>query len=794
MPYRTGSRSNSNHYESRDPRSAGRGRRNDRRGPQQGRRQFVRETLPTDAEELKTLINANKTRGKYNNIAHLKTYHKLDELGALFFSDQNKFVIGGPTGSGKTIGSAALMANILDCYESSNVHTVYMSIPLIKGVTMAYDYLSKQILNHHQKRKVGFAAGGSVKYRDNQPVRICTTGHVFNRLAHMLKDPHNRNKLNNMLVLIDEAHTPSIENYLLICLCLYIQRKGYNLRVGIMSATLDSAPLLDEFEDAPNLELEGHLYDTETVYLDRDPFDDKDLMRVAAQKIVEHAAEERNILCFVAGEKQINQLSKALASYDNMDVCGLISNMPKEEQQRAFEPAEHGKVKVVIATNIAESSVTIEGMDVAIDTGREIKAKLAPSGRAQIYGERVIPQASAEQRAGRVGRVKPGINVRLWTRDFEEFHMKKHSESDFYSLNPDTQVLRLISLELDSMEITRLSEARHTNIIDRLEALRLITCDDGDELPTITALGLEVLKFQASLDTSVVMAHLSHHDNETVKVIGTNIMSLIEGCNGYLPFWVGGDKRAELSQVGYDDNDFGDFLGEDDIETLFLILFGTEGLFQSFSWGDDVFQNRKGYGPFTRARSKWCKAHSMNNKLVKNSMRLFTQFFSAMYPRRKFGVTEIDALYGIEDIFDPNNYALIEYVLDEVRKCIAMAFPGERYKSATVRAGRMGYETGYRDVQGYSYAFDKRRSYCRMMRKDKLPDAFPFNISITKKGKRFISAVVLDPTSRDAIADKQMTMEEYYAAQAYGAAPGGTAVTTSTMSSGDNSSGDDSWW
>jgi Helicase conserved C-terminal domain/DEAD/DEAH box helicase len=730
--------------------------------------------LPSADDDLRGLLTSMKESGAFDQIKHLKTHKSIPEFGTAILSTTPSCVIGGKTGSGKTVGAITVLATILHQYECPHIATAYVSIPLRKGVTGAYAYANDSILTRDQKATMGWACGGEVGYRNHHKVRICTTGHVFNRLARILVSS-NRDELNNLLIVVDEAHTPTSENYLLIALCLYIQEEGYSLKLVIMSATLDSAPLLEEFDACPKVELEGHLYNTEIVHLPSTP-DEKNVNQSAIREIQKYTRMGHNILCFVAGESDIQAISKGLESDPTLDVCGLISNMPKEEMDLAFDPPPVGKRKVILSTNIAESSVTIPNVDVVIDTGYEIGTEKPTSGRGTIYVKRMISLASATQRAGRVGRVCPGINVRLWSSS-HEYSMQLHSKSDFYSTDPDIQVMNLISLGLDSRRITRLTALRHSKIITRLSDLKLIERPDFDADWEITSLGSRVLLYKTTLDTSVAFAHLEESDNNTVKVVGAYILSLIEGSNGYLPFWVSREKRSEIVQTGYDDSDFGAFKGADDLETFFLIFFGEDGLLQHRA-GKASFAGARSFRDVSKVRSDWTKKMSMNLKQIKSAMRIFQQSISNILRlRRDFRLPDVDCLRMIDKrIFDPTEYDFIDSILNEVRQHLATAFVGEMYTPAMVSAGRDGSEPGYTNRKYGSHRLDKKRSYSRLSEHSdpkSMPRILPFNIAITQRGARFISALMIDPRDeadideRESKLDRMTSFERDIALQIY---------------------------
>jgi HrpA-like RNA helicase len=256
-------------------------------------------------------------------------------------------------------------------------------------------------------------------------------------------DEKKQFKLNKLLIVIDEAHVPSIENYLLIALCLYIRAEGFTLRVSIMSATLDSAPLLDEFYSAPKLELDGRLFPLNYFYL-TNPINNKDALIFRTIKTVRTIVEKekRGVLVFVSGEKDIEKIVSSFNNDSDIECYGLHSKLPEEELQWAFDPPSEGCVKVVVATNAAESSLTIDGIGIVVDTLLQIKAIKAKTGRGMNYLETTVSKSSATQRAGRAGRLEEGDVYRMCTeQEFE--NLQDNTESDFYNLDPSIAVLEL---------------------------------------------------------------------------------------------------------------------------------------------------------------------------------------------------------------------------------------------------------------------------------------------------------------------------------------------------------------
>jgi ATP-dependent helicase HrpB len=219
------------------------------------------------------------------------------------------------------------------------------------------------------------------------------------------------------LVIFDEFHERSLQADVGLALTLHARSiLRPDLRVLVMSATLDGAPVAALLGGAPVISSEGRAYPVDVHYIGRRP-----AVRVegAVAAAVRNALsrEEGDLLVFLPGAGEIRRVHALLheaALGVGMDVIPLHGNLPREMQDRALAPAAPGARKVVLATSIAETSLTIEGVGVVIDSGLARVPRFSPrSGMTRLETVRVS-RASAEQRRGRAGRLGPGVCYRLW--------------------------------------------------------------------------------------------------------------------------------------------------------------------------------------------------------------------------------------------------------------------------------------------------------------------------------------------------------------------------------------------
>ncbi|HEU0060110.1 MAG TPA: ATP-dependent helicase HrpB, partial [Hyphomicrobiaceae bacterium] len=242
-------------------------------------------------------------------------------------------------------------------------------------------------------------------------IEVVTEG-VFTRM--ILDDP----ELAGVgAVLFDEFHERSLEADLGLALALDCQRGlRHDLRILAMSATLDGARVAQLLGDVPAITSEGRAFPVETRYLGRDA--DARIEEQMADAVLRGLrAEAGSILAFLPGQGEIRRLEERLKAHisdPNIVLAPLFGAMDAKAQDLALTPAPEGRRKVVLATSIAETSVTIEGVRVVIDSGLARVPRFDPDvGVTRLETVRAS-RAAADQRRGRAGRTEPGVCYRLW--------------------------------------------------------------------------------------------------------------------------------------------------------------------------------------------------------------------------------------------------------------------------------------------------------------------------------------------------------------------------------------------
>jgi ATP-dependent helicase HrpB len=256
---------------------------------------------------------------------------------------------------------------------------------------------------------VGYRVRLDSKTSKRTRIEVVTEG-VFTRT--ILADP----ELTGIAaVLFDEFHERSLDADLGLALALDASALRDDLRLLVMSATIDSARIARLMRDAPVIESQGRAFPVETRYVERDPAQRLE-DQVASMVLAALRADSGSALVFLPGQAEISRTAERLAGRlpHDTDLAPLYGQLSPAEQDRAVQPAPPGRRKIVLATSIAETSLTIEGVRIVVDSGyRRVPAYEPGTGLTRLETVRVS-RAGADQRRGRAGRTEPGVCYRLW--------------------------------------------------------------------------------------------------------------------------------------------------------------------------------------------------------------------------------------------------------------------------------------------------------------------------------------------------------------------------------------------
>ena len=400
----------------------------------------------------------------------------------------NNVIIGAPPGAGK---STVLPLSLL---QSSLQGKILLMQPRRVVVRNLADYLARQ-LNENVGETVGYRIKGESKTSSATRLEIITEG-VLTRMIQ--QDPE---LAGIAAIVFDEFHERSIHSDFGLALALEVQSAlRDDLRLIVMSATLDIAPLqtlLNAFSVLPveNLNTQGRMFPVDIRYTQDVQAHElvPKTCNIIKQAVSEH---DGDILVFLPGRGSINAVAreiKGLAESADIAVHMLYGALSKSVQQAAIAPDPQGRRKIILSTNIAETSLTIEGVTVVIDSLWENSAQYHPSSDITALTQQRISQASAIQRAGRAGRVMAGTCYRLCSKSsFERLakhnaaQIEKEDLSSFlldtlaWGSSPDTLALLTkptqAQLQVAQQKLQRVNAISKANITPYGRALAQLPC------------------------------------------------------------------------------------------------------------------------------------------------------------------------------------------------------------------------------------------------------------------------------------------------------------------------------
>ncbi len=289
---------------------------------------------------------------------------------------------------------------------------------------------------------VGFAVRFTDRVSDSTIVKVMTDGIL---LAEIQRDPMLRRY---DTIIIDEAHERSLNiDFLLGYLCRLLERRA-DLHLIITSATIDTERFATHFRRAPIITVSGRTYPVEVRYRPYGLDDDRDQVQAISDAIDELAtAGPGDVLVFLSGEREILDVADHLRRRHlaDTDILPLYARLSAAEQHRIFQT--HPGRRIVLSTNVAETSLTVPGVRFVVDAGTARISRYSHRLKVQRLPIEPVSQASANQRAGRCGRVAPGICIRLYTED-DFVARPQFTEPEILRTNLASVILQMTALRL----------------------------------------------------------------------------------------------------------------------------------------------------------------------------------------------------------------------------------------------------------------------------------------------------------------------------------------------------------
>ena len=393
-------------------------------------------------------------------------------------------VVAGETGSGKTTQLPKICLELGRGQRTMIGHT--------QPRRLAARTVSARIaeeLNVPLGAQVGYAVRFDERVSAETSVKLMTDGILLTEIQR------DRQLRRYDTIIVDEAHERSLNGDFLLGYLKRLLPRRPDLKVVITSATIDPERFSANFGGAPIIEVSGRTYPVEVRYRPVvDPDDpsadpDRDTISAISTAVDELAREGRgDILVFLSGEREIRDAADALRGHtqrwrEPVEVLPLYSRLPTAEQQRVF--ADHSTRRIVLATNVAETSLTVPGIHYVIDPGTARISRYNTRTKVQRLPIEPISQASANQRAGRCGRVADGICIRLYSE--AEFRSRpEFTQPEILRTNLASVILQMAALRLgDVSDFPFLDPPDRRQITDGRTVLTELGALEGERLTRV---------------------------------------------------------------------------------------------------------------------------------------------------------------------------------------------------------------------------------------------------------------------------------------------------------------------
>ncbi|KAM5181064.1 ATP-dependent RNA helicase DHX33 [Mantella aurantiaca] len=433
-------------------------------------------------------------------------------------------VIIGETGSGKTTQVPQYL------YEASIGRQGIIAITQPRRV--AAISLATRV-SEERKAELGKLVGFTVRFEDvtseETKVKFLTDGML---LREAIGDPLLRKY---SVIILDEAHERTVHTDVLFGVVKMAQKKRKELgklplKVIIMSATMDVDLFSEYFSGAPVLYLEGRQHPIQVFYTKQSQSDYLQAALVTVFQIHQEAPASHDILVFLTGQEEIEAMTKTcrdIAKHlpdgcPQMTVMPLYASLPHSQQLRVFQNAPKDHRKVILSTNIAETSITITGIKYVVDTGMVKAKKYNPDSGLEVLAVQRISKAQAWQRTGRAGREDSGICYRLYTEDeFEK--LEKMTIPEIQRCNLTSVMLQLLVLRVPNILtfefMSRPSPDAIRAAIDQLDLLGAV--ERKEDQIILTPLGRKMAAFplEPRFSKTILLSPKFHCTEEILTIV-----------------------------------------------------------------------------------------------------------------------------------------------------------------------------------------------------------------------------------------------------------------------------------
>jgi len=392
-------------------------------------------------------------------------------------SEHQVIVVAGETGSGKTTQLPKMCLELGLGHLGTIGHTQPRRIAARSVAARIAEELQTELGD-----LVGYKVRFNDQISDNTQIKLMTDGIL---LAEIQTDRF----LNQYsCLIIDEAHERSLNNDFILGYLKQLLPRRPDLKVIITSATIDVERFSKHFNNAPIIEVSGRTYPVEVRYRPVADEEDQDQLQGILNAVDELQAEGRgDILIFMNGEREIRDTAEALQKQNlkHTEILPLFARLSAQEQNKIFHPS--GLNRIVLATNVAETSLTVPGIKYVIDPGTARISRYSYRTKVQRLPIEPISQASANQRKGRCGRVSEGICIRLYSE--EDFNNRpEFTDPEILRTNLASVILQMTALGLDDIEAFPFVDApdkRHiqdgVKLLEELGAFETVQTKSGEK-------------------------------------------------------------------------------------------------------------------------------------------------------------------------------------------------------------------------------------------------------------------------------------------------------------------------
>ena len=454
----------------------------------------------------------------------LPVYSQREEFLTLYQNNQIMVLVG-ETGSGKTTQIPQFV--LFDEMPQLSGTQIACTQPRRVAAMSVAQRVSEE-MDVRLGEEVGYSVRFENKYSNKTILKYMTDG-------MLLREAMNDHVLSRYsCIILDEAHERTLATDILMGLLKQVTKRRPDLKVIVMSATLDAEKFQRYFDNAPLLAVPGRTYPVELYYT---PEFQRDYLDSAIRTVLQiHATEDPgDILLFLTGEDEIEDAVRKISLEGDKLIreegCGplavypLYGSLPPYQQQRIFEPAPepyNGKPgrKVIVATNIAETSLTIDGIVYVVDPGFSKQKVYNPRIRVESLLVSPISKASAQQRAGRAGRTRPGKCFRLYTEEAFKTELIEQSYPEILRSNLSATVLELKKLGIDDLvHFDFMDPPAPETMMRALEELNYLACLDDEG--NLTSLGRLASQFPLDPMLAVLLIGSSefHCSQEILTIV-----------------------------------------------------------------------------------------------------------------------------------------------------------------------------------------------------------------------------------------------------------------------------------